>query len=508
MANLTKQQRKELAMRNRVEINRELKRRAAITLAQMPGPDQFWYFCKAINPSFYKDDRLYLKELCHALQYFALEDERQYFLLSLPPQHGKSYTVSLLDSFLFGVKHNFRIINVSYAQTVTEKLSNTVRSVVQNAVCTNDELSIVFSDIFPHTRFGKGPINEWYMDKSPVTSFKATSIGGQLTSFGGDIGIIDDPIKDHYIANNAVEKHKIYEWYKNTFRSRVNNGKTIIIMTRWADDDLIGRIKTDFDLIGIRYSEFLRKAYDEETDTMLCEELYSKEQYNNNFLLAGEDLSIFLANYQQQPISARGKLYGSFETYDPHTLFTQTTRSFAYIDTADKGKDYLCMVIWKEHKGKHYVQDVLYTNESMEVTEIKVADMLNEYARQNGRIDVYCESNNGGRGFGRTIDKGTSSHVNILHFTQRKNKEARILTYSSKVNKDIIFPYDWQKKYPSFYQEIETYQRAGKNMHDDAVDTLTGIVEKMELLDNNEYNNYNNNSVSLGSVISMFGRGG
>ena len=72
---------------------------------------------------------------------------------------------------------------------------------------------------------------------------------------------------------------------------------------------------------------------------------------------------------------------------------------------------------------------------------------------------------------------------------QSKNKKARILTQSTTVQKYVLFPEGWGDKWPGFYRAVADYQKEGKNEHDDAPDTLTGLVEKT-----------GNKDMSVGSV--------
>ena len=65
----------------------------------------------------------------------------------------------------------------------------------------------------------------------------------------------------------------------------------------------------------------------------------------------------------------------------------------------------------------------------------------------------------------------------VTWFSQSKNKKTRILANASNVMDQIIMPEDWEKKYPEFARHVKKYQRKGKNEHDDAEDTLTGLVE-------------------------------
>ena len=93
------------------------------------------------------------------------------------------------------------------------------------------------------------------------------------------------------------------------------------------------------------------------------------------------------------------------------------------------------------------------------------------------------ESNNGGRGFGRNVERilREKHHTNKTVFNlfhQSQNKQARILSNSSGVMEHIYFPWKWQDKWPEFHEHVNKYQKEGKNAHDDAEDCLTGIAEK------------------------------
>jgi len=44
----------------------------------------------------------------------------------------------------------------------------------------------------------------------------------------------------------------------------------------------------------------------------------------------------------------------------------------------------------------------------------------------------------------------------------------------------IIYPSNWEKLWPEFYKHVTTYSRTGKNVYDDAPDTLTMIVREIQ----------------------------
>ena len=102
--------------------------------------------------------------------------------------------------------------------------------------------------------------------------------------------------------------------------------------------------------------------------------------------------------------------------------------------------------------------------------------------QRNQTTQARIESNNGGRGFGRAVEKNLFAQgyrtcaVKLFH--QTANKESRILTYAPTVQKLIRMPEDWKIRWPEFAADLETFKRIFRaNAHDDAPDALTGIVE-------------------------------
>ena len=114
----------------------------------------------------------------------------------------------------------------------------------------------------------------------------------------------------------------------------------------------------------------------------------------------------------------------------------------------------------------------------METTEPQTARMLTERKVQRAHI----ESNNGGRGFARAVEKilraNGNSQTMVEWFHQSENKQARILSNAASVGNCVLFPEGWQYRWPKFYQDVTRAGRGVKWTHDDAFDALTGIVEK------------------------------
>jgi conserved hypothetical protein len=361
-----------------------------------------------------------------------------------------------------------------------ETLSSTFAKQVRDMIATEQTQGVtVYRDIFPDTKikYGEASMNKWALEGSQVANYLATSPTGTATGFGADLIVIDDLIKNSEEAynSNVLEKH--IDWFTNTMLSRTEKGfKLIIIMTRWASNDLAGFILSNYDdVVHINY-----KAINDD-GTPLDEGTLSLEDFE--FKTKNMAKEIVYANYQQEPIDIKGRLYSSIKTYNQLPMDSNNNLLFTayknYTDTADTGEDYLCSICYGVYNKEAYILDVLYTKEPMEITEPATAKILMD----NNIKEADIESNNGGRGFARAVDKHllekyNSNRCKVRWFHQTQNKRARILSNATWVMEHIYFPVNWADRWPEFYKAITTYQKEGKNKHDDGPDALTGVAEK------------------------------
>lgn len=434
----------------------------------------FFHYCRLMAGDFYKRDRRYLVELCNDLQAFLSDDEHDVLIINEPPRHGKSRTAGMFVQWLLGNDNTQKIMTGSYNETLSTVFSKGVRNAIQEVKA--DEGVFLFSDVFPNTTIkrGDGAMNLWSLENG-YNNYLATSPTGTATGFGASIIIIDDLIKNAEEANNATVLEKHWDWFTNTMLSRLEEGgKIIIIMTRWHSNDLAGKALVELPKSGYKVKHVSMRAYNEETDTMLCDEVLSKEEYFRKTKSMGADIAS--ANYQQEPIDIKGCLYSELKTYDTPPTFKKIR---CYTDTADTGSDNLASFIYGQTMDNEaYILDVVFSKEPMEVTEPLLAQKLFE----NKVNECEIESNNGGRGFARNVERilrqdFDSNYTTINWFHQSQNKQARILTNATWVMNHIYFPANWRHKWPELYDALTKYQREGKNAHDDAPDALTGVAE-------------------------------
>ena len=160
-----------------------------------------------------------------------LKDHPIFLIVTLPPRHGKSSLISHWTPvwFLKAWPHK-RVILASYQTDFAADWGGDTKNTITENVL---ELGL---ELMQDTKAK----HQWRI-KGHGGGMTATGIGGSLTGRGGDLIVIDDPVKSQKEALSETYRRTTKQWYQATLRSRLQpNGSIIIIMTRWHEDDLVG----------------------------------------------------------------------------------------------------------------------------------------------------------------------------------------------------------------------------------------------------------------------------
>jgi predicted phage terminase large subunit-like protein len=190
------------------------------------------------------------ESICNKLDQFA-KGEIQYLMIFVPPQHGKSQLSSRhFPAYKLGLTPSCKIAVCSYSGT----LSGGFNRDCQRLISSNE-----YKEIFPNTRLaGK---NSRASDDATVLRnseifetvdhkgfFKSAYVRGPLTGTSVDVGIIDDPFKDRLEAESQRMRDNVWDWYVDVFSTRLHNqSQQLILLTRWHEDDLAGRLLAEDD---------------------------------------------------------------------------------------------------------------------------------------------------------------------------------------------------------------------------------------------------------------------
>lgn len=159
--------------------------------------------------------------------------EQVYAIIEMPPRHAKTTTARHGFSWRMTYDPGLHYAYITYGDNLTRKTSRVVRQLVRRSdVGLNPEAQLV---------------EHW--ETLAGGSFKATTIGGELTGHGIDgVAVIDDPHKNREQAESIRLRDRVWDWFKDTFWSRLEgNASVFVIQTRWHHDDLVGRLLEGFE---------------------------------------------------------------------------------------------------------------------------------------------------------------------------------------------------------------------------------------------------------------------
>jgi predicted phage terminase large subunit-like protein len=314
-------------------------------------------------------------------------------LITVPPRSLKSICASVcLPAFALGHDASRRIICVSYAEGLARKHANDCRALMR---------SNLYRSIFPATRISSAKDTETEVMTTARGSRLATSVGGTLTGRGGNLLIIDDPLKPQD-AQSESARESLKQWYSNTLLSRLDQkveGSIIVVMQRLHPDDLVGHL---LEQGGWRHLNLPAIAEEEMVITLSATRCHRRSvgdllhparesQAALDELKASMGSMEFAAQYQQAPVLIGGNLikWSWFRFYDQQPVPQPSDKLIVSWDTAlsiNQLADYSACVVLLVRKETVYVLDVVRAR--LEYPDLKRAVLEHHHHSRN----VGCSS--------------------------------------------------------------------------------------------------------------------
>lgn len=156
-------------------------------------------------------------------------------ILSVPPQHGKSELATRNFPAKYIGKYPWRHVIVgAYNDDFAQKFGTEVREIL---------LDQRYKQVFPSVALRGGTKAKDFMATTDRGDLLFRGRGSSMTGNPADLVIIDDPIKDAKEAESLTIRNDVWEWFTRVVYTRCHAMSAIvIIMTRWSDDDLVGRL--------------------------------------------------------------------------------------------------------------------------------------------------------------------------------------------------------------------------------------------------------------------------
>lgn len=218
-------------------------------------------------------------------------------IITIPPRHGKSMLCSqYFPAWYMGRNPTKYLIAATYGQDLSDDFGRKVRDQL------NDTL---YRATFPETILRSDSKAAARFETTRGGTYFGVGAGGPITGRGAHLLLIDDPIKNREEADSEQMRTKLYDWYRSVAYTRLMpQGAIVIIMTRWHEEDLVGKILANE--TGTGWTKFDLKAVDEQGQA-LWPEAYDVEALNDIRKTVGE--YDWHCLYQQDPIPHDGIIF-------------------------------------------------------------------------------------------------------------------------------------------------------------------------------------------------------
>lgn len=451
------------------QITSEFKRRAQYGLSLEK-------FCEWIDPSFKA-----LSPHKHIIQHLekVASGEIRRLCIEVPPASGKSMLTSrLFPAWVFGRNPNLRVIEASYNADLASRFGREVRNLLMEPS---------YQKVFTKTRVARDSAaqDEWSTEKGGT--YKAEGVGGGLIGYHAHIAIIDDPIKNWEEGMSPGHRELVWNWYTGTLLNRLLNykdgpGAVIIIMQRWHDDDLIGRLLKEEgdDWVRIKLPSLAQEddPLGREVGEPLLPDWRSKEEL---LKIQARNPAQFQALHQQDPVPEEGDIFkqGDFKRFysvpDNLTYFGASD----YAVSEKRGDWTVHLISGVDKFGNLYIVDLWRDRTNSKVWVDQVISFIKKYeplywAEEQGQII-------GGVGPFLSLKMQEEGQYTIRkQFSSSRNKVLRTRSFAGMVKEGRVYipaSADWVGPY---LLELMKFPNTSVDDQVDASSLLGRLLAKMK----------------------------
>ena len=432
---------------------------------------------RTLTPAQTYHDNWHIEAIAWQLQQCASGSVKR-LLITLPPRSLKSISVVAFEAWLLGRDPSKRLICASYSADLAGKHAQDCRALMESSW---------YRRIFPQTRIEKNTETEF------VTSRKgyrySTSVGGTLTGRGGDMLIIDDPMKSED-ALSDTKRSAVNDWYDGTLYSRLDdkrNGVIILIMQRQHLDDLAGHVLGQEEWVRLNLpaiaeiDEQIRIGPNQSRFRRLGDLLHPEREPREVLARIKSTLGSFKfsAQYQQRPVPEEGEIIklGWFRYYDAPPQRLEGDEIVQSWDTANKAEelsDYSVCTTWLVRGNQYYLLHVL--REKLNYPDLR--RNVVEHARKYEVDSLIIENKGSGISLIDDLRQGGGHYDPVpIAFDPEGDKVTRMSAQSAQLEAgQVLLPRDapWLGE---FKAELLQFPNG---RHDDQVDSLSQFLKRMK----------------------------
>lgn len=151
-------------------------------------------------------------------------------MLFLPPRHGKSELTTIrYPVWRLERTPGLRVCVGCYNQQFAERFGRRSRAIAEKRGQVSRD---------------RAAAKEWETTGGGV--YRSCGVGSPPMGEGFDLIIIDDPVKSREEADSPAYRDRAREWYGDLYTRQEPGAAIVLIQTRWHEDDLAGRLLTEW----------------------------------------------------------------------------------------------------------------------------------------------------------------------------------------------------------------------------------------------------------------------
>lgn len=463
------------------QIKEELERRKRLVKEELSRREYKYYCSYTNNIKLGRHQELICKEI-EDLIYRRVK--HNILMVSLPPQHGKSLSITeTLPSWYMGKFPDKRVIEVSYGDDLAVKFGSANKKKVEE-----------FGHIFDIQLEGKA--NTDLSIKDHKGSMISRGITGGITGQPGDLIIVDDPFKNRQEADSPTTRNTVWNEFLNSIYSRLSaDGVIIIVMTRWHEDDLVGRIMTNE--IG-QFAKYINIPCEAEEDDILGREpgepLFPEIGKGKEWLertkiayMSQEGSRSWYALYQGRPTCLDGNIFKR-EWWQEYTRAPKMDQIILSVDATFKDNDdsdFVSIQAWGKSQADLYLLDLI--NKRMDFVSTIAAI---KYMKKRHKVrSILIEDKANGTAILNVLKHSVDG---LIPVKATESKIARALAVTPCIESgnvylptDGIFTYDGTTV--TIHDYVKQLSEFPNGSNDDMVDSTTQAIKRLMYSDVREF---------------------
>lgn len=416
----------------------------------------------------------HLQAICHHLE-LVRQGRIRRLKIEVPPRSLKSVCASVaFPAFVLGHDPTAKLITVSYSADLAAKHAADCRAVMQSGW---------YRELFPGTRLSPAKNQEANYETTQRGYRYATSVGGTLTGRGGNIIIIDDPLKPEDAMSEA-RREMVNGWYSRTLLSRLNNkarDAIILVQQRLHMDDLAGHVDELDEWVTLS----LPAIAPEDAEIPIGPRLSHERMAGDVLHPEREPLPVldrlkhalgsatFSAQYQQCPVPADGEVvkWGWFRRYAaPPPRNTMTIyQSWDTASKPDEHCDFSVCTTWGVTGQDLYLLDVDRARLDFPALKRRVVDHAKAWMPRS----IIIEDKGAGTALIQQLRSETHGISYPTAFLPKDDKLTRLHAQSARIEAGHVFLPERASWLEDLRVEIASFPQG---RHDDQVDSISQFL--------------------------------